>query len=246
MCSRRLQSDSLSVWQAQQTDPGLEVALACHHDHVHAGFAIEGLRRISAEELQSAPHRLAVPWPPVRRFPGRETAAIRGPRAARRGDRRRPTPHTRCSPQRCTPLRIKTSPWGSCVRRHFCQTQGPSGNRQRLRTCTSRTPPGRKASIIRAMAVRTVAMSGAKAKEFPTQTTASHDPAAGIGSSKPRTAQCNPGGSPKPARARSIIAGLRSDPSTSRPQPWNMAAWCPVPQATSTTRLTPACWNQWR
>ena len=171
------------------------------------------------------PRRPAVPWPPTRCFPGRETAAIRGPKASRRWDRRRPTRRSLARPQRCTPLSINTSPCGSRVRRHFCHRQGPSGSRQRLRTCTSKTPPGRKASIIRAMAACTVARSGAKAKEFPTQTTASHDPAAGIGWSKPRTAQRNPGGSPKAARACSIIAGLRSAPSTSRPQPWNMAAW---------------------
>ena len=44
-----------------------------------------------------------------------------------------------------------------------------------------------------------------------------------------------PAGSPKLARARSIIAGLRSAPSTRSPQEWNIAACRPVPQATSTT-----------
>ena len=68
------------------------------------------------------------------------------------------------SPQRWTPLRIEmqlapgtSRTPGSVVRWHFCQTQGPSGRRQRFNTWTTIAPPSRTAASICRIARSTVA-----------------------------------------------------------------------------------------
>ena len=101
-------------------------------------------------------------------------------------------------------------------------------------------PPGRTAANICRMARSTVSKSGASASELPMQMAASkgfsifaHRVRSAGRIPAPPSATAHP--RRNSSRARAIIAGLRSAPSTCNPHSWNIAACRPVPQATSTT-----------